>query len=75
MKRKKFIKMLLSRRVPRNVATALADYAQALHVSYTTALGDFLNLCSIRAFNTWEGKAMVWQKAENNIWVEVLTCE
>ena len=73
MKQKKFIKMLLSRRVPRNVATELAKIEQELGASYTTALGDFLNLCAIRAFNTWEGEAVVWQTSANNIWVEVLT--
>lgn len=42
MKRKKFVKMLLSRRVPRNLATLLADYAAQLRVPYDTALGDWL---------------------------------
>lgn len=73
MKRKKFVKMLLSRRVPRNQANALAKIAQEMGARYTVALGDFLTLCSIRAINTWEGRAVVWQTSANNIWVEVLT--
>ena len=73
MKRKKFVKMLMWRGVPRNQATALATMAQALGVGYHKALGDFLTLCHIRAYNTWEGRAVVWQTTAENVWVEVLT--
>ena len=73
MKRKRFVKMLMSRRVDRNTAEAMAKKAQALGVSYFKILGDFLTLCSIRAFNTWEGRVVVWQTAEANVRVEVLT--
>ena len=73
MTRKKFIKMLMHRRVPRNQANTLAEMAQELGVGYHKALGDFLTLCHIRAINTWEGRAVIWQTAAANVWVEVLT--
>lgn len=75
MTRKKFVKMLLSRRVQRNQAEQLAEIVQQLGVGYFKALGDFLNLCSIRAINTWEGEAVIWQTSATNCWVGVLTCE
>lgn len=73
MKRKRFIKLLLSRRVPRNQANTLAEMAREQGVGYVKALGDFLTLCQIRAYNTWEGRVMVWQTSAANVWVEVLT--
>lgn len=75
MKRKKFVKHLMSRRIPRNTAEAMAEKAQMLGVSYFKLLGDFLNLCSIRAINTWEGRVVIWQTAEVNVCVEVLANE
>ena len=73
MSRKRFVKMLMSRRVDRNSANALADKARRHGIPYFKALGDFLTLCSIRAFNVCEGRTVVWQTGAANAWVEVLT--
>lgn len=74
MTRKKFVKMLLSRRVPRNQAAELAKITQELGCGYSKALGDFLLLCWIRTYNAlWSGD--VFQRAEANVWVGVLTHE
>lgn len=75
MTRKKFIKMLLSRRLNRNTANAMAKIVQDMGESYFTALGDFLTLCWIRAYNTWEGEALVWQTSDVNMWVRRLANE
>lgn len=75
MTRKRFIKMLLSRRVPRNQANQLAKITQELGCGYSKALGDFMTLCSMRAINTWYGRAVVWQTAAENVWVGVLCHE
>lgn len=74
MKRKKFVKHLMSRRIPRNTAEALAEKAQALGVSYFKFLGDFLTLCWMRAHNALHD-TVVWQTAEVNVCVEVLANE
>lgn len=71
MKRKRFIKMLLSRRVPRNQAEQLAKITQELGCGYSKALGDFMLLCWIRTYNAlWGGE--LYQTAEKNVWVGVL---
>ena len=75
MKHRKFVKQLMSRGMPRNQANQLAKITQELGCGYFKALGDFLTLCSIRAFNTWEGEAVVWQTAAANCWVGVLANE
>jgi hypothetical protein len=62
----------MSRRLDRNTAKALARRTQQQRVSYFKGLGDFLTLCQIRAYNTWEGEALVWQSSATNVWVEVL---
>lgn len=74
MKRKKFIKMLLSRRVPRNQAEALAEIVQQLGVGYSKALGDFLSLAWMRTHNALYDTE-VWQTSAANCWVEVLANE
>lgn len=75
MTRKRFIKMLLSVRISRNQAEQLAKITQELGVGYSKALGDFLNLCKFRAINVWFGRPVVWQTAEENVWVGVLANE
>ena len=72
MKRKKFVKQLLSVRVSRNQANQLAKITQELGVDYSKALGDFLNLRAIRATNAWFRCRALWQTAEENMWVGVL---
>lgn len=74
MKRKKFVKQLMSRRCSRNVAEALADKARRHGIPYFKGLGDFLNLCWMRTHNALYD-TQVWQTAEANVWVEVLTNE
>lgn len=74
MKKKRFIKLLMAHRVPRNLANQLAERAQALGVSYFKALGDFLTLASVRVINYWEGR-VVWQAPATNCWLEVLAGE
>lgn len=75
MKRKKFVKQLLSVRVSRNQANQLAKIAQELGVGYFKALGDFMVLCKIRAVNAWFDGAVIWQTAEDNVWLGVLQNE
>lgn len=73
MTRKKFIKLLMWRRVDRNTANRLAQRARFYGIPYSKALGDFLTLVALRVYNTWEGEALVWHPADANAWVEVLT--
>ena len=74
MSRKRFVKILMSRRLSRNVAEALADKARRHGIPYFKALGDFLTLCWMRTHNAlWDNE--VWQTAEANAWVEVLANE
>lgn len=70
MKKKRFIKLLMAHRVPRNLANQLAERTQDLGVGYFKALGDFLTLCSIRSINYFEGR-VVWQAPAGNCWLEV----
>ena len=73
MTRKRFIKLLMARHLHRNAANTLAEMAREQGASYFKALGDFLTLCQIRAYNTWEDRVLVWQTAATNVWVGVLT--
>ena len=74
MTRKRFIKMLLSRRVPRNQAEQLAKITQDLGCGYHKALGDFLLLAWIRTYNAlYDGE--LYQTAGANVWVGVLSHE
>lgn len=73
MKKKRFIKLLMAYRVPRNLANRLAELTQDMGVGYFKALGDFLTLASVRVINYWEGR-VVWQ-APTNCWLEVLDHE
>lgn len=74
MSRKRFVKMLMARRLSRNVAEALATKARLHGIPYFKALGDFLVLCWIRTHNALYDTE-IWQTAEDNAWVEVLANE
>jgi len=72
MTRKKFIKLLMWRRLDRNTANRMADRARFFGIPYTKALGDFLTLVQLRVYNALYDGA-VWQPAAANAWVGVLT--
>lgn len=74
MKHRKFVKQLMSCRVPRNKAEQLAKITQQLGVGYSKALGDFLTLCWMRTHNALHDNE-VWQPAAANVWVGVLAHE